>query len=225
MLGDMRNGADFINQASFIAFSFKLWRVSIYGKDNSWQGRKRERRKMEAPQSLHMGTSSCDNCIIVPKFYLQISPLHLSPTMYEFYTRCSAPTNQYILNCSFFPPHIYNPYLLLRLPPRQPKTRRHIEENINVVIHPAKQLLARPLREHRHVRERVHALRVAHRQRAVDDEPRDGVLVVDDVVVLFRRRVDRRDARARLVHLVVLAVVRVGAHGGEEGVAASREEG
>lgn len=65
----------------------------------------------------------------------------------------------------------------------------------------------------------MHALRSIHRQRAVGDEPRDRVLVVDNVVVLVDRGVDGGDSRARFVDLVVLAAVRVGADAGEEGVA------
>lgn len=83
----------------------------------------------------------------------------------------------------------------------------------------SKQLLARSLGKHGYIRQGVHALRIIDRQSPVDDEARDGVFVVHDVVVVLGGAVDGRGPRAVFVHLVVLAVVRVGAHGGEEGVA------
>lgn len=64
----------------------------------------------------------------------------------------------------------------------------------------------------------MHARRRVQRQRPVRHEPRDGVLVVEDVVVLVGGGVHGGDAGAGFVDLVVLAAVRVGADAGEEGV-------
>ena len=86
----------------------------------------------------------------------------------------------------------------------------------------SKQLLARSLGKHGYIRQGVHALRIIDRQGPVHEEARDGVFIVDDVVVVFGGAVDGGRPRAVFVHLVVLAVVRVGAHGGEEGVAGGR---
>lgn len=83
----------------------------------------------------------------------------------------------------------------------------------------SKQLLARSLGKHGYIRQGVHALRIIDRQGPVHEEARDGVFVVHDVVVVLGGAVDGRGPRAVFVHLVILAVVRVGAHGGEEGVA------
>lgn len=83
----------------------------------------------------------------------------------------------------------------------------------------SEQLLARSLGKDGYIRQRVHPLRIIDRQGSVHEEARDGVFVVDDVVVVSGGAVDGRGPRAVFVHLVVLAVVRVGAHGGEEGVA------
>lgn len=86
----------------------------------------------------------------------------------------------------------------------------------------SKHLLARPLRENRHVRQRMHPLRIVHGKRPVDEKPRHRVLVIGDVVVLGRRRVDGRYPRAGFVYLVVLPVIWEGGDAGEEGVATRR---
>lgn len=101
---------------------------------------------------------------------------------------------------------------------RETKTIRHLVENINVAIRPTKRLLAGSPRPHSNVRQRVHALRLVSRQRAIHDEPVDGVLGVGVVVRGIRRR-NGRGARAVGVDLVVLAAVWVGAEARGDGVA------
>ena len=84
---------------------------------------------------------------------------------------------------------------------RQPKTLSHIKENINRIVHTPKQLLTRPLRKHRHIRQRVHTLVTIHRQRPVHKESSNRIFIVSHGAI-------RRSARAVCVNLVVLTVVR-----------------
>lgn len=100
-------------------------------------------------------------------------------------------------------------------PMAQAEALGNLEKDINVAVRAAKVGLARPHGVHRHVRQRVDALRLARWQGTVDDEavrPVRGVDVVRAVGPAAGRR-----ARS-LADAVLLAVVRVGAGTGREDV-------
>ena len=112
----------------------------------------------------------------------------------------------------------------IRSTPRQSKTLGHAEEDVNAAVHAAKALLARPHGENRHVSQRVHALIVADRQRAVEQDAARAIRRVGIVIVGARGSSSssssrRRYARAVLVDRPVLAAVWAGHEALEEGVA------
>ncbi len=97
----------------------------------------------------------------------------------------------------------------LGIRPSKTQTSSHLVEDIDVPVHAPEGLLARPHGEDGDVRQRVHALGLAGRQRAVDDEPVDGVGGVREQVVGVEARDGcSRQPRAVAVHAEVLAVVR-----------------
>ena len=68
----------------------------------------------------------------------------------------------------------------------------------------------------------MHALIITDRQRAIHHKTRGRIFVINDIIVHFLRGVDGRFARTVFMHLVVLAAIRVRAHGGEECVSVIR---
>ena len=104
--------------------------------------------------------------------------------------------------------------------PTKPQTLSHMKENIDIAVDTAEELLTGAHGEDRHVRERVHALRLVGWQCTVDDEARDCVLVVHVVVgARLAGDVCGREAGAVFVYDVVFAFVGEGAGAFEEGVA------
>lgn len=63
------------------------------------------------------------------------------------------------------------------------------------------------------------ALGVIDGQGSIHHEPRDGILVIDDIIVLGSGGVDGGESGTGFVDLVVFTVIGVGADGGKEGVA------
>ena len=133
------------------------------------------------------------------------------------------PTHPPKLSLSLTVPTIYLQMIPLRqrriVPPPQSQTICHIEENINVVVHAGKQLLARSLGENRHIRQTMHPLGIAYGQCPIDDKASDCIFIIDDVVVSLDGGVHRGHTRTRFVDFVVFSVVWVGADGREEGIA------
>lgn len=102
--------------------------------------------------------------------------------------------------------------LRLAIRPRKTKAVRHLVKDVYVPVDAAERLGAGPRREDGDVGQRVHALRLAGRDGAVDDEPGRAVRGVrEQVVGLEARDAGGGQPRAARVHAEVLPVVGRGA--------------
>jgi len=134
---------------------------------------------------VHGSTTTSTSSLLIPSPALacaRVAPpdLHLrgtrqSKTVYK--------TVSILLTCSS---HLI-PSLLLPCFTISPHTFTYpltcnTKENINAVIHPRKQMLARSPSKDRHIRQTMHALAFAGGEGAVDDEAGGRVFVVDVVI-------------------------------------------
>ena len=122
--------------------------------------------------------------------------------------------NNRVLSCSTSKPK----FLSLWFISRQPQARCNIEEDVDVVIDAPKFVLTRPFRKYRHIGQGMHTLVVRNGQCPIDQEARGCILVIEDEVIARDRCIDSRLARAILVYFVILTVIGIGAHSGEERV-------